>query len=290
VIGAGRVGTALAVLLSRAGHRIVAVSGRHGTEDRAARYLPGVPVLQPAQAAALANCVLLSVPDDLVRPHCSEISTKLHRGVGVGHVSGSLGLDVLAPAAHWGAVVFSLHPLQTVPDVEGGVSRIPGSAFAVTAANETGYAIGERLAREAGGEPFRIRNEAKPLYHAAAVFASNYLTTVEAVAEKLFRIAGLQDPRSAMSPLAAATLMNALRRGPGDALTGPAVRGDVRTIERNLTALRQLAPETIPAYIALARLALDLAEDAGRLDGHARRRVEDLLSQKKWEVQQRRWR
>jgi len=265
------------VLLKRAGHRIVAVSGRADTVWRAEKYLRGVPVVPPRQAAQGAQVVLIGVPDDLIRGVCSQISTGLQRGVVLCHLSGSLGLDVLAPAAHWGISPLSIHPLQTVPDVESGLKRIPGCSFAVTAANESTAQVGERLVRDAGGVPFRIRPEDKPLYHAAAVFASNYLTTVEAIAERLFAAAGVKDTRSALGPLAIATLSNVIRQGPAKALTGPVVRGDVGTLERNLEALKQGAPEAIPAYTALARAALGMAERDGTLSWQDVKNVEEVL-------------
>jgi predicted short-subunit dehydrogenase-like oxidoreductase (DUF2520 family) len=266
------------VLLQHAGHRIVAASGRDETARRLHRYLPGVPLMPPRQAVTGAHVVILGVPDDSIRVLCSNISTGLHRGMAVIHLSGALGLDVLAPAAHWGAYPVALHPLQTVPGVDAGLKRIPGSAFAVTAAHETAWQLGERLARDAGGAPIRIRSEQKALYHAAAVFASNYLTTVEAIAEQLFRTAGVADPPSALAPLAIATLSNIVHQGPTQALTGPVVRGDAGTIERNLDALKQAAPEAIPAYVALALAAAGIAERSGRLSYADRRRIEEVLA------------
>ena len=265
------------MLLSRAGHRIIAVSGRGETAARAQRYLPGVPVLPAREAVTSAQVVLIGVPDDLIRGICSQISTGMARGMVVAHLSGSLGLDVLAPAAHWGVHPLAIHPLQSVPDVDAGVRLIPGSGVAVTAANEQVAQLGERLARDAGGVPFRIRSEDKALYHAAAVFASNYLATVEAIAERLFDRAGVMNTRTALGPLAVATLSNVVKRGTAAALTGPVVRADIGTIERNLDALKQSAPEAVAAYVALARAAAGLAEQDGRLSSQDRRRVEEVL-------------
>ncbi|MEX2459212.1 MAG: DUF2520 domain-containing protein [Actinomycetota bacterium] len=278
IVGAGRVGTALGMLLQRAGHRIVAASGRADTVWRVQKFLPGVPVVPPRQAVTGAQVVILGVPDDSIRVICSNISTGLHRGMVVIHLSGALGLEVLSPAAHWGAYPVALHPLQSIPEVEAGLKRIPSSAFAVTASHETAWQLGERLARDAGGVPMRVSSQNKSLYHAAAVFASNYLTTVEAIAEQLFTTAGIKDTRTAMGPLAIATLSNIVREGPTRSLTGPVVRGDVGTIERNLDALKQAAPEAIPAYVALAIAAAGIAERSGRLSYQDRRRVEEVLA------------
>lgn len=279
VVGAGTLGTAIAVLLARAGHRIVAVSGRAGTARRAAAHLPGVPVLDHEAAAAAAEVVVLGTPDDAVEPVASALASAgaVGPGTSVVHLSGALGIDALRDAAASGAEVLAVHPLQTFPDVDAAVERLPGSPVAVTAATEDGSRLGERLARDAGGTPFRLDDELRPLYHAAAVFASNHLVTTSAIAEALFAAAGVPDPATVMAPLQRASLDHVERLGPAAALTGPAVRGDAGTIRRNLEALARHAPETIPAYVAMARASLDLAERSGRLPPDARAAVEDVL-------------
>lgn len=279
VVGAGRVGTAMAVLLGRAGHRIVAVSGGAATLDRAAAHLPGVPVRSNEEAVRGAKVVLLGTPDAAIEPACAGLAAAgaLEPGVAVAHLSGATGLDALAAARSVGARVLSVHPLQSCPDVEAAIARIPGSAFAVSADGEAGFGLGERLARDAGGRPFRLDDGMKPLYHAAAVFASNYLVAVTALAERLERTAGVPDPLGALGPLQRGTLDNVEALGPAAALTGPAVRGDAPTVERNLEALAEHAPEAVAAYVALADVALALAVDAGRVDHARRAAVEEVL-------------
>jgi predicted short-subunit dehydrogenase-like oxidoreductase (DUF2520 family) len=280
VVGAGRVGTALGVLLDRAGHRVVAVSGREASRARAEAWLPGVPFRSAADAARAAEVVVLGVPDDVLRPVCEEIALAGGFGEGrsVAHLSGAAPLLVLGPAEAVGARILSMHPMQTFPDVESGIERLPGSHVAVTAREEAGYATGERLARDVGGLPFRLSEERKPLYHAAAVFCSNYLVAVEGIAERLFRAAGLASPLEMFAPLAEASLANVLRAGPAAALTGPAVRGDAGSVRRNLEALTEHAPDAVPAYVALAAAALDLAEESGRLTPEGRAEVEEVLA------------
>jgi predicted short-subunit dehydrogenase-like oxidoreductase (DUF2520 family) len=280
VIGAGRVGTALAVLWQRAGHRIVAVSGGAATPERAATFLPRVPVLDNDAAAAGANVVVIATPDAAIAPVCEELAASgaIHGGTAVVHASGATSLDALAPAATLGAATLSVHPLQTCPTVESAIERIPGAVFAVTAFDDAGYDLGEGLARDAGGRPFKIADDRKPLYHAAAVFASNYLVTVTAIAEVLEREAGLDDPLAALAPLQQATFANVERVGPAAALTGPAVRGDAVTVRRNLEALAKHAPEAVPSYVALADLALAIAERSGRLRAPGREAVEEELA------------
>ena len=280
VIGAGRVGTALGVLWSRAGHRIVAVSGGSATPERAAEHLPGVPVVGNAEAARDAGVVVIATPDGAIPAVCDEVvrGGAIGPGVAVGHVSGALALSALASARSAGATTFSLHPLQTCPTVEAAVERLPGAAFAVTSERADGFALAERLALDAGGRAFALDDEAKPLYHAAAVFASNYLVTVTALAYELERVAGVPDPAGALAPLQEATLANVGRVGPAEAQTGPAVRGDAGTVARNLEALARRAPQAVRPYVALADLALDLAERSGRLAADGREAVEEVLA------------
>lgn len=279
IVGAGRVGTALGVLLARAGHRVVAASGREASRERVARHLPKTGFVDHVTAAAAADTVLMGVADDLVPGVCREVTEAgvLRAGQSVVHLSGSVPLEALAPARDAGAVTLSLHPLQTFADVETAVRRFPGSVVAVTALDEDGYRVGEALARDVGGRPFRLPDDRKPLYHAAAVFCSSYLAVVEALAERLLGVAGVEEPRRAMAPLAEATLANVLRLGGAAAITGPTARGDAGTIARNLRALAGAAPDAIPAYVALAGAALDLGEGSGRLGHEERARVEEVL-------------
>ena len=280
IVGAGRVGTALAVLWRRAGHRIVAVAGGEATPARAAIYLPDVPVLDAVGAARAAQVVVIATPDGAIGDVANTIAAAgaVTAGDTVLHASGATGLDALDAPRAAGARVLSLHPLQTCPTVDAALERMAGAGFAVTALDEAGFALGERLARDAGGRPFRLADEAKPLYHAAAVFASNYLVTVTALAHEIERAAGLDDPAALLAPLQEATLANIVRVGPAEALTGPAVRGDARTVARNLEALAGSMPEAVRPYVALADLALALAERSGRLPAGGREEVEAVLA------------
>jgi predicted short-subunit dehydrogenase-like oxidoreductase (DUF2520 family) len=280
VIGAGRVGTAIAVLLGRAGHDVVAVSGRAATHGRAGRYLPGVPVVEPAEASAKGELVVVSVPDDDLGSIVGGIAATggFRPGQWVVHTSGALGLDVLDGAHAAGAGRLAVHPLQTLPDVERAIDRIPGCVVAVTADDEDGYRVAESLAGDLGGSPFRLADELRPLYHAAAVFASNYLVATSSVAERLLAEAGMTDPSRAMGPLQRATLDNIEALGSAAALTGPAVRGDAGTVERHLEALAGRMPDAVAAYVTMARVALELATRSGRLGPDGRTAVEAVLA------------
>jgi predicted short-subunit dehydrogenase-like oxidoreductase (DUF2520 family) len=280
IVGAGRAGTAVAVLLQRAGHTITGVSGRGPTKDRASRYLPGVGVLEPAEVARTAEVVVVAVPDDLIGPVVLAMADAggFQPGQWVAHLSGATPLAALDPARSVGAGRLGLHPLQTFPDPAAGIARIPGSLIALEADDDEGFFIAERLAEDLMGVPFRLVGEHRALYHAAAVFASNYVVAATAVAEELLADAGVPDPAAALRPLQQATIENVGTMGPAAALTGPAARGDAGTIERNLQALAQGLPSVVPAYVEMARVSLDLAQRGGRLEPGRRTAVEEVLA------------
>ena len=280
VVGAGRVGTAVGVLLRRAGHEVVGVSGRDATAARIAAYLPDVPLLSAEEVAGRADVVVLGVPDDRLRAVAGELAAAgaFRRGAWVVHLSGANGLSVLDAVRAAGARRFAIHPLQTLPDVESALGSIPGCWAAVTADDEDGEHVAAGLARDVGAHPFHLADAQRPLYHAAAVFASNALVAVSAIAERLLSRAGVPDAVAAMHPLQEATIRNVGRMGTGAALTGPAVRGDAGTVERNLEALAQDAPETVEAYVVLCRVLLDLAAGSGRLAPEGRETVQRVLA------------
>ena len=273
--------TALGVLWQRAGHNVVAASGREASRDRVAHHLPDTTFeADPARAAAAAGTVVLGVRDDLIEAMCSRVATtaRLRPGARVLHLSGAVSLAALGAARDAGAEVLSLHSLLSIPDVATGIERLPGSGIAVTAEDQSGEAFGEELARDAGARPFVLPDVVKPLYHAGAVFASNYLVAVEALAEQILLAAGVADAPSYLEPLARSAFDRAFALGPEAALTGPAVRGDAGTIERNLQALASTVPGAVAPYVALAEAATALALGAGRIDEEQRRRVQEALA------------
>jgi predicted short-subunit dehydrogenase-like oxidoreductase (DUF2520 family) len=279
IVGAGRAGTAVAVLWQRAGHRIVGVSGRGPTRDRIARLLPDVPLLEPSEVARSAELTVVAVPDDLIAITVRDLASAnvFAHGRWVAHLSGATSLTALNAARERGARRLGVHPFQTFPDPAAGIDRIPGCTIAVSADDDEGHFLAERLAEDLLGEPFRLADELRPTYHAAAVFASNYVVAASAVAERLLSAAGVPDPAGAMRPLQEATVANVASMGADVALTGPAARGDAGTIERNLEALGAELPWAVAAYVEMARVALDIAQRAGRIDEALRAGVEEVL-------------
>jgi predicted short-subunit dehydrogenase-like oxidoreductase (DUF2520 family) len=279
VVGVGRVGSALAVALGRAGHRVVAVSGvSDASRRRAADRLPNADVLPADEVVRAADLVLLTVPDDALAAVVEGLAAvgAFRPGQLVAHTSGRHGLDVLDPATRNGALPLALHPVMTFAGGAEDVERLHGTSFGVTAP-EPLRAVGEALVVEMGGEPVWVPEESRVLYHAALAWVSNNLVTLVTTAADLLKQTGAERPDLLLAPLLGAALDNALRRG-DQALTGPVARGDAGTVAAHLDALRANAPEVVPAYVALARLTADRALRDGRLDPQRAEALLDVLA------------
>ncbi|MFI8392549.1 Rossmann-like and DUF2520 domain-containing protein [Streptomyces sp. NPDC085540] len=275
VVGAGRVGPALARALQQAGHRPVAVSGVSDTSvRRAERMLPDVPLVPPAQVLELADLVLLTVPDDALPSLVEGLAETgaVRPGQLLVHTSGRYGTSVLDPARRAGALPLALHPAMTFTGTEVDVQRLAGCSFGVTAPEELRLAA-EALVIEMGGEPEWIREEDRPLYHAALALGANHLVTLVAQSMELLAKAGVEHPDRMLGPLLGAALDNALRSGDG-ALTGPVARGDAGTVRAHVSELRRHAPGTVAGYLAMARTTADRALAHGLLKPEL---AEDLL-------------
>jgi predicted short-subunit dehydrogenase-like oxidoreductase (DUF2520 family) len=229
------------------------------------------PADQPPAWIAQAGVVVLAVRDDAIRPVAEALARAGAVGAGhvVLHLSGVQGQEALGPLVGTRAALGSLHPLQTIADPERAPDRLRG-AWAAVEGMPRAVAAAEELARLVGLRPFRVASRAKPVYHAAAVFASNYFVVVEAVAQRLLRHAGLPDADAwaALRPLVEGTLENLVRDGPLAALTGPVVRGDADTLRRHLASLTQ---DDALLYRALGRAALELARKRGMDEAAAAR-------------------
>ena len=215
VIGSGRVGSAIAARLLERG---VAVDG----DD--------------------PELVLLCVPDSAVAAVAASVSP----GPWVAHVSGATPLAALAPHARR----FSVHPLQTFTRGRGA-EQLDGAWAAVTAETEEARAAGRSLAATLGLRPFDLADSARTLYHAGAVFASNYVVTLQRAASLLFESAGT--PPEALEPLMRRTIEN------GFELTGPISRGDWETVAAHRAAIQEHRAELDHLYETLAGATLALA-------------------------------
>ncbi len=267
IVSAGRVGTALGMALERADHVVVACSAISTTSLRLAeRRLPDTPVLPVPEVAAQAELLLLTVPDAELPGLVGGLAATgaVRRGTIVAHTSGANGVSVLNPLSQQGCVPLAIHPAMTFTGGDEDVARLSDACFGITAADEIGYAIAQSLVLEIGGEPFRVDEQARTLYHAALAHGSNHIVTVMADALSALRaaLAGEvllgQEPvgdapgglaERIVGPLARAALENTLQRGQA-ALTGPVARGDAAAVAAHLVALNDVDPLLAQAYCA----------------------------------------
>jgi predicted short-subunit dehydrogenase-like oxidoreductase (DUF2520 family) len=213
VVGTGRAGGAIAARLAERGLAVSA--GREPLAD--------------------AELVLLAVPDAAI----PEVAQQVEIGPWVAHVSGATTLRALDPHQRR----FSVHPLQTLSR-ERGPEQLDGAWAAVTAETDEARAMARWLAEKLGLHPFDLADADKPLYHAGAAMASNFLVTLHHAAARL--LAETDAPPEALVPLMTRTIEN------GFVLTGPIARGDWSTVEAHLRALEERAPDLVPLYRALA--------------------------------------
>lgn len=280
IVGAGRMGLALGLLLhrSRAAASLTYTARSPGPPPHPlflrvrprARYLPG-----PVPPGEETTGLLVAVPDAAVAAVAARLAeAPLPPGIPVLHLSGSLGLDVLEPLARRGCSVGGLHPLCAVADPVEGVQRLRGAAYGVEgegAARE----LAERIVRAAGGTALPLEAGSRAIYHAAAVFASNYLVALLAAAERLMERAGVPAGRvrEALVELAEGAVENVRHQGPAEALTGPVARGDAQTV---LLHLSRLSGDERTLYSLLGREALALARQRG-MDPEAGERMRQAL-------------
>ncbi|MFC1893536.1 Rossmann-like and DUF2520 domain-containing protein [Chloroflexota bacterium] len=281
-IGAGTVGTALAVRLSRKGYLVVAVSSRSQTSARnLAQAVGGCPVFDNAQGVAdIAELIFITTPDGAIPTMAAQIHW--HTGQSVLHCSGADSTGVLEPARKQGARVGVFHPLQTCASVEQAIENIPGSTFALEA-EEPLLTILKDIAAALDGHWVELKAGDKVLYHAAAVIACNYLVTLVKLASDLWQTFSVPPDQAiqALLPLIRGTVHNIDAVGIPQCLTGPIARGDTGTIRKHLEALEQRAPSVLPAYCELGLQTIPIALAKGRIDKDKARELQAILTESK---------
>ena len=276
LIGAGRVGTALARRLQASEHPIVMASA---TSDqsvaRSQRWLPATDFAAIPDVVAAAELLLIAIPDDALASVVSGIAQTVgfRPGQFVVHTSGRYGLEVLEPALAQGAIAIALHPAMTFTGADSDFDRLQDCPFAVTTRPEWRVAA-EALVIEMGGEPMWLEDDHRAAYHAALSHASNHLNTVISQSTELLRHIGVENAGSFISPLVHASLENALAIGAAG-LTGPVSRGDVETVEQHLVALE--GHGMLATYKALALATVDSALSTKKINADVAAKMREVL-------------
>ncbi len=265
IAGAGRVARAIARLLVEGGAPVVGIASRTERRARAAAEFAGAGVAATTyeELPRMASRFLIAVPDGAIEGVAAALAGAACGGVAL-HTCGARGAEALQALAERGVACGALHPLQTIAGEDEGAEALRGVWFAVSGdAAALGWA--EEIADLVGGGTFVVDAAARPLYHAAAVMASNCVTGLMDAAAELMSAAGVERSAAlrALGPLARRTVENALALGPERALTGPVERGDAATVAAHLAALGGVRETVADLYRAGELQALDIARRRG---------------------------
>jgi predicted short-subunit dehydrogenase-like oxidoreductase (DUF2520 family) len=274
IIGAGRLGTALAIALTSKGYPIRALAARRAAHARKAITLSGLPATTLALGADQleqlppSDLVLITTPDDIIggiAQTIARLGRSARRRSTFLHTSGALSSAVLAPLAKRGFHTGSLHPLISVSDPRVGAETLSGAFFCVEG-DSAAVRSAKAIVRDLNGNAFTIKPESKALYHAAAVMSSPHLVALFDLAVQMLVSCGLKakEAQQVLMPLVQSTVNNLKQNSTEKALTGTFARGDVATVKRHLQALapKQLA-EAREIYKLLGAHSLQLAAQRG---------------------------
>ncbi len=283
IIGAGRLGCALALALARRGYRIEAVVARSLRHARRAAELIGTKPLALASTQLIdlprSDILFITTPDDHITEVADELAATIEscrksnvkEGKGSRrtrtalHASGALSSAALQSLREVGLATGSMHPLVSVSDSVHGAKSF-GPAFFCVEGNVAAVRVARGLVRALGAQSFSISAQDKALYHAAAVMASGHVTALFDIAMEMLARCGLTKSRAreVLLPLLQSTLENLRTTDPAHALTGTFARADVATVRRHLQALHeQSSREAVAAYTLLGRHSLQLAKKSG---------------------------
>jgi predicted short-subunit dehydrogenase-like oxidoreductase (DUF2520 family) len=282
IIGCGRIGKACGLLFSKAGlARVHEVLNRSLASSQAAvEFLGQGSAVSEIRHLTPADVFLLAAPDDALAPIAQALSTTsaLHTGALVFHTSGALSAEILSPVKNKGARVASAHPVKSFADPRAAAESFNGTWCGLEGDAAACDFLVQWL-RQVGARTFPIRSEAKLLYHAGTVFASNYLPALVDSALRCFELAGIagEPAMEVLLPLLYGTVENITQLGPENALTGPISRGDLDLVSRQHRALDAADREIARLYFELGRATARLAAARGSLSPHARAQMERVF-------------
>jgi predicted short-subunit dehydrogenase-like oxidoreductase (DUF2520 family) len=281
IIGAGRLGTSLGRALAKKGQRITALTCRRKTSAEESRAIigQGRALTDNAAAARMARVIFFCLPDEAIPGVAARLARSRVDWAGktVFHTSGLLPARVLKPLQGKGASVASFHPVQSFPRKTMRPVHFKDISFGLEGDGKA-VALARALIRRLGGRSLIIPEEAKPFYHAAFSFASNFFVVLLDTASRLLKEARVPENEATrmLLPLLQGTLHNVKEFDTAESLTGPLIRGDATSVKAHLEALERW-PRYADVYRKLSLLGLDMAEKRG-LEPRKLRALKNLLA------------
>jgi predicted short-subunit dehydrogenase-like oxidoreductase (DUF2520 family) len=281
LIGAGRLGAALAQAMADSGLTIHALaSRREASAQRLAAALPACRVLAAQPLVDACDIVFLTTPDDALPALAASL--RWRPGIAAVHCSGASELSVLDAARNAGAAVGGFHPLQSfgaAPPAGAAVANGLSGCTVTIEAEPPLDALLQDLAHRLGARTNRLPPGMRGRYHAAAGYASQFVNVLLREATDIWQSWGASedDAVAALLPLVAGTIASVQRAGVGGGMPGPASRGDAGTVRRHLQALAPLPPATLALYRALCGRSVVLALESGAIDAPMAEQLRSLL-------------
>ncbi len=286
LIGPGRVGCAVSKHLYEAGYQLTAIIGRSKVQAiEACTFIGCSPTLAFDQLteSVSAQIILLAVPDDQIQKLAQQVQMTINflEPPTMVHFSGLHQAEIMRHDSSRVSLL-SLHPLLPFANRQKAFIDLQQCPCALEGDTPQSLALGEELVNAIGGHPFTLDSEKKPLYHAAACIASNYLVTLLASARDLLINCGIESDQAIplLLPLVQATLDNVKNLNPEQGLTGPIVRGDIGTVTEHIQALENAAPELLQLYLQMGKLTALISNRSGRLDTGKGIAIDQLFSAK----------
>jgi predicted short-subunit dehydrogenase-like oxidoreductase (DUF2520 family) len=278
LVGPGSVGTAVARLLADDGHEVVGVGPPDRRSATLAAEVLGAPIVDYDSLPA-ADLVLIGTPEPAIESVARRLSGVVSPEAIVCHFAGAVGTEPLAPLSlEVGRA--ALHPVQTCPDVDTAIARLPGSAWGVTCSAELLPWSKALISESLRGRPVVVEAWARPVWHAASVTTANAISALLATGESMLSAIGVAAPNEVLGPIATAAVTNAREQGSGAAtLTGPFVRGEVDAIRAHITGLSKLPQGLDSSYRMVARTIIDAARRSRRIDEATAARIVGLLDE-----------
>ena len=273
VIGAGKIAHSLVPALIKCGYNVEAIHSRNfiSAKKLAQKYSVIHFTNSLKEIPAGVRIFLLSVPDSQIKNTAEKLS-RLNFNFAksyVVHFSGVEDISVLRSLEKKGAATGSLHLMQTFPGKR--VTNLKGVHAALETDDERSYKLLSKLSKDLQLKPFRMRSEDKVYYHLAGVIGSNFLAGNLYNSEELLSLCGIdkKDSFEILKSTIFTTLENAKKYSAAKALSGPIDRGDLKTIEKHISALKKLkrkknkkltATHLLRSYLIQSLLLLNLVE------------------------------